>query len=61
MATYLAGRHVEIPVFTISYLEFPQFRNYYFSRENTTNSISHHHRPGGYTGIQKAKYSEEAA
>src|SRR5690606_22412288 len=35
LATYLAGRYVEIPVFTLSYKEFLDFRHHYFKEENT--------------------------
>jgi predicted AAA+ superfamily ATPase len=36
LATFLAGRYVEIPVFTLSFLEFLQFQAHYLS-EKTQN------------------------
>jgi len=61
LATYLAGRYVEIPVFTLSYKEFLDFRHHYFKEENTVNSFVQYLRFGGFPVIHTANYSEETA
>lgn len=62
LATYLAGRYVEIPVFTLSYKEFLDFRNHYFSKkQNTRNLFLHYLRMGGFPVIHTADYPEESA
>src|SRR5690606_14674611 len=61
LATYLAGRYVEIPVFTLSYREFLDFRKHYFNEENTTDSFVQYLRFGGFPVIHTADYSEETA
>ncbi|MDP2692347.1 MAG: ATP-binding protein [bacterium] len=62
LATYLAGRYVEIPVFTLSYKEFLDFRNHYFSKkQNTGNLFLHYLRMGGFPVIHTADYPEESA
>lgn len=61
LATYLAGRYVEIPVFTLSYREFLDFRKQYFNEESTANSFVQYLRFGGFPVIHNANYSEEAA
>lgn len=61
LATYLAGRYVEIPVFTLSYKEFLDFRKQYFKEENTANSFVQYLRFGGFPVIHKANYPDETA
>jgi len=62
LATYLAGRYVEIPVYTLSYKEFLDFRNHYFSeKQNTENLFLHYLRKGGFPVIHTADYPEESA
>ncbi len=61
LATYLAGRYVEIPVFTLSYKEFLDFRTHYFKEKNTDNSFVHYLRFGGFPVIHTADYSDETA
>lgn len=61
LATYLAGRYVEIPIYTLSYKEFLDFRNHYFKGENTENPFVHYLRFGGFPVIHTADYSEETA
>lgn len=61
LATYLAGRYVEIPVFTLSYKEFLDFRNNYFTKEqNKGNLFLHYLRKGGFPVIHTADYPEES-
>lgn len=61
LATYLAGRYVEIPVFTLSYKEFLDFRHHYFKGENTANSFVQYLRFGGFPVIHTANYPDETA
>lgn len=62
LATYLAGRYVEIPVYTLSYKEFLDFRNHYFSEEeNQENLFFNYLRKGGFPVIHTANYLEESA
>jgi len=61
LATYLAGRYVEIPIYTLSYKEFLDFRNHYFKGKNTENPFVHYLRFGGFPVIHTADYSEETA
>lgn len=62
LATYLAGRYVEIPVFTLSYKEFLDFRNHYFSKEeNKENLFFNYLRKGGFPVIHTADYTEASA
>jgi predicted AAA+ superfamily ATPase len=61
LATYLAGRYIEIPVFTLSYKEFLDFRKQYFKEENTANSFVQYLRFGGFPVIHTANYPDETA
>lgn len=62
LATYLAGRYVEIPIYTLSYKEFLDFRTYYFSKEqNTVNLFLQYLRKGGFPVIHTSDYTEESA
>src|SRR5690606_13404467 len=52
LATYLAGRYVEIPVYTLSYKEFLDFRKHYFTEEqNNKNLFFQYFRKGGFPVI----------
>lgn len=62
LATFLAGRYVEIPVYTLSYREFLDFRKNYFSDEqNAGNLFLQYLRKGGFPVIHTADYSDESA
>ncbi|MCH6201354.1 ATP-binding protein [Aquiflexum sp. LQ15W] len=62
LATYLAGRYVEIPVYTLSYREFLDFRKYYFSdSENNGNLFLTYLRKGGFPVIHTGDYPDESA
>ena len=59
-ATFLAGRYVEISIFTLSYNEFLDFHNHYFSNE-TGDFFEKYLRFGGFPVIHTADYSLETA
>lgn len=62
LATYLAGRYIEVAVYTLSYKEFLDFRNHYFSKnQNQINLLLHYLRKGGFPVIHTADYPEESA
>src|SRR5690606_11860321 len=62
LATYLAGRYIEVAVYTLSYKEFLDFRNHYFSKnQNQINLFLHYLRKGGFPVIHTADYPEESA
>ena len=63
LATHLAGRYVEIPVYTLSYLEYLEFRKKYFSdvQNSSTNLLTNYIRRGGFPVIHTFDYPEESA
>lgn len=63
LATYLAGRYIEIPVFTLSFNEFLDFRAHYSQGEatNTQESYLSYLHLGGFPVIHTAHYTEETA
>ncbi len=62
LSTYLAGRYVEIPVYTLSFREFLDFRDNYFNdRSDARNQFLTYLRLGGFPVIHTADYSQEAA
>lgn len=62
LATYLAGRYVELPVYTLSYREFLDFRKHYFTEsENKGNLFLTYLRKGGFPVIHTVDYPEESA
>ncbi len=63
LATYLAGRYIEIPVFTLSFNEFLDFKAHYSQGEvtNTQESYLSYLHLGGFPVIHTAHYTEETA
>lgn len=62
LATYLAGRYVEISVYTLSYKEFLDFRKHYFSKEeNSENLFLLYLKKGGFPVIHTADYPDDSA
>jgi uncharacterized protein len=62
LATYLAGRYVEISVFTLSFREFLDFRNHYLPKEESmSDSFAAYLRKGGFPVIHTVNYDEESA
>jgi predicted AAA+ superfamily ATPase len=62
LSTYLAGRYVEIPVYTLSFQEFLDFRKQYFTEEENKGSLFINYlRKGGFPVIHTFDYPEESA
>jgi len=61
LATFLAGRYIEIPVFTLSFEEFMQFvLEYKPTQENDIKKIFQEYlRQGGFPVIHTNSYAEE--
>lgn len=60
LATFLAGRYIEIPVYTLSYREFLDFRTYYATEKEGSPFVSYL-RKGGFPVIHTADYLEDDA
>lgn len=63
LSTYLAGRYIEIPIFTLSYKEFLDFKAGY-SQENIENStalFNEYLQKGGFPMVHTADYPQEVA
>ena len=63
LATYLAGRYVQIAVHTLSFNEYIDFREYYFPDKisNKNELFLSYLRMGGFPVIHTADYSEDTA
>jgi len=63
LATYLTGRYVEIPVFTLSFTEYLQFHSVYLPEEklNIKEAFVSYLRLGGFPVIHTNDYNEETA
>ena len=62
LATYLAGRYIEIPVFTLSFEEYLAFKKTYFPLEIQDNKeeFVHYLRSGGFPVIHTSTYDIDA-
>lgn len=60
LATFLAGRYIEIPVYTLSYGEFLDFRTHYSAERENSPFVSYL-RKGGFPVIHTADYAEDDA
>ncbi|MHB1196512.1 MAG: ATP-binding protein [Lutibacter sp.] len=63
LATYLAGRYVEIPIYTLSFTEYLQFRKHYSPElpQNNRAAFQSYLNLGGFPVIHTSNYSEETA
>lgn len=63
LATFLAGRYVEIPVYTLSFSEYLNFKANYFPDEKheTRSAFLSYLRLGGFPVLHTAHYSEATA
>jgi len=60
LSTYLAGRYVEIPVFTLSFKEYLQFQAHYVQiASNDKESFARYLRLGGFPAIHTSENTEE--
>jgi hypothetical protein len=60
LTTLLAGRYVEIPIYTLSYREFLDFKKFYFPNQNTSEfSFVEYLRKGGFP-VHTSNYDEES-
>ena len=62
ISTYLTGRFIQIPIFTLSFAEFIDFRKYYFpfSKENTLdNYFDLYLKTGGFPFLAKTNHTQE--
>lgn len=61
LSTYLAGRYVEIPIFTLSFKEFLAFKADYTGQipQNPTTLFNEYLRKGGFPMIHTADYPDE--
>jgi len=58
LATYIAGRYVEIPVSTLSFAEALEFRRTYADKPigSMTDEINHYIRSGGFPAVHVGNY-----
>lgn len=62
LSTFLAGRYVEIPIYTLSFFEFLDFkRSYSEIMGNKLSLFVEYLRKGGFPGIHTLDYDEETA
>lgn len=63
LATHLAGRYVEIPVYTLSFSEYLQFNSHYFpqNKQTTKESFLAYLRLGGFPVLHTTNYTEATA
>ena len=62
ISTYLTGRFVQIPIFTLSFAEFIEFKNHYCPK-NSDNSLDSYFdlylKTGGFPFLAKTNHSQE--
>lgn len=63
LSTFLAGRYIEVPVYTLSFSEYLLFRNEYSSDKETSvyDAFDIYLRKGGFPAIHTDNYSDETA
>lgn len=63
LATYLAGRYVEIPIYTLSYSEFLDFKKFYQTTDSDNKQEVFHNylRLGGFPIIHISEYQYDTA
>ena len=61
LSTYLAGRYVEIPVFTLSFREYLLFNKTYFQElTDYRESFANYLRTGGFPAVHTGLFTHEA-
>lgn len=62
LATYLTGRYVEIPIYTLSFIEYLAFRKHYFKENDSEkNEFINYLKLGGFPVIHTVNYTEDTA
>jgi len=63
LATYLTGRYIEIPIYTLSFAEYLQFNSAYSpdNKQSIKKAFTTYLRMGGFPVLYTANYSEETA
>lgn len=62
LATYIAGRYIEIPIYTLSFKEFIDFRSKYFTNQSAINDLfAEYLRKGGFPIIHTSDYNIDSA
>lgn len=63
LSTFLAGRYVEIPVYTLSFAEYLDFRSQYFpsNKQDIKEAFNYYLHLGGFPVLHTAGYSVENA
>jgi predicted AAA+ superfamily ATPase len=63
LATYLAGRYIEIPVYTLSFSEYLQFKKHYSSQNHPDKKTAFlsYLQFGGFPVIHTTNYSKDTA
>jgi hypothetical protein len=61
LATYLAGRYIEIPIYTLSFSEYLLFRQEYGAEKagTTYQEFGQYLRSGGFPSLHAGTYSDE--
>ena len=62
LATYIAGRYVEIPIYTLSFKEYIDFRSKYIPNDPTIDDLfTDYLRKGGFPVIHTSDYTLDSA
>lgn len=61
LATFLAGRYIEISVYTLSYLEFLDFQRAYSAANSSADLFTTYLQYGGFPIVHTAPYSLDSA
>jgi predicted AAA+ superfamily ATPase len=59
LATYISGRYITIPIYSLSFQEFIEFRSQHSSEINVETEFDNYIRYGGLPGIHKLELDEE--
>lgn len=59
ISTYLTGRYVVFPIYTLSFREYLDFKSRYTSLDDNKTELANYIRLGGFPATQLQKYSQE--
>lgn len=61
LATHIAGRYIEIPIYTLSFLEYIEFRKHYTNKDENVNELFENYlKLGGFPVIHSSDYTAES-